>query len=75
MILVITMHPFFFKANSTSFPNLTDVARIIFFIPVTSVPSESLFSKASETQDDLRNRLKASNLECLTFCKYNRLPK
>ena len=64
---------FFFRQNKTSYPNLSDVARIIFSIPVTSVPSESLFSQAGETQDDLRNRLKAKNLERLTFCKYNRL--
>lgn len=63
----------FFRLNKISYPNLSDVARIIFSVPVTSVPSESLFSQAGETQDDLRNRLKASNLESLTFCKYNRL--
>jgi hypothetical protein len=66
---------FFFRQNKTSYPNLGAVAKIIFSIPVTSVPSESLFSQAGETQNDLRNRLKATNLERLTFCKNNRLGK
>ena len=61
----------FFKANSVSYPILTKIARGIFCITATSVPSECLFSSTGLIQTDLRNRLGPDTLENITFLKEN----
>ena len=61
----------FFKLYHEQFPELTRIVRIIHSVPATSVPSESLFSRAGLTQTYLRNRLEPSHLEQLTFIKDN----
>ena len=60
----------FFKANSVSYPILTKIARGIFCITATSVPSECLFSSTG-IQTNLRNRLAPDTLENITFLKEN----
>jgi len=61
----------FFKLFHEQFPKLTRIVRIIHSVPATSVPSESLFSRAGLIQNYLRNRLEPSLLEKLTFIKQN----
>ena len=61
----------FFKHNLILYPKLSEIGKVIFSIPCTSVPSESLFSQAGIIQNDLRNRLNPVNLEALNFLKHN----
>ena len=61
----------FYKTYHNNFPTLSNIARIFFSIPITSVPSESLFSQSGLIQTDLRNRLKPENLDKYSFLKYN----
>nr|XP_047144767.1 zinc finger BED domain-containing protein 4-like [Hydra vulgaris] len=53
----------FFQANQKLFPVLTQIARIIFSVPATSVPSECLFSSTGLIDTELRNRLAPSLLK------------
>ena len=46
----------FYKINSSLFPSLVPVVKMILSIPATSVPSETLFSHAGTVQAQLRNR-------------------
>nr|XP_047132437.1 zinc finger BED domain-containing protein 4-like [Hydra vulgaris] len=55
----------FFQANQKLFPVLTQIARIIFSVPATSVPSECLFSSTGLIDTELRNRLAPSLLKHL----------
>nr|XP_047143006.1 zinc finger BED domain-containing protein 4-like [Hydra vulgaris] len=55
----------FFQANQKLFPVLTQIARIIFSVPATSMPSECLFSSTDLIDTELRNRLAPSLLEHL----------
>ena len=64
---------YFFKTYQRQFPILTELARAILCIPATSVPSECVFSRVGEIQDDLRNRLDPAILEMLVFLKDNQL--
>jgi hypothetical protein len=50
-----------------SFPNLTKLAKIVLSVTATSVPSESLFSQAGITSNNLRNRLDPNLLEKLVL--------
>ncbi len=59
----------FYKHHHKSFPNLTKLAKIVLSVTATSVPSESLFSKAGITSNNLRNRLNPNLLEKLVFIK------
>lgn len=61
----------FYKNFHLKYPILTKIAKKIFCITATSVPSEGLFSQAGLIQTDLRNRLDQVLLEILTFIKYN----
>ena len=61
----------FFKTNSVSYPILTKIARGIFCITATSVPSECLFSSTRLKHTDLRNRLAPNTLENVTLLKEN----
>ena len=62
----------FFQANEKLFPVLTQIARIIFSVPATSVPSECLFSSTGLIDTELRNRLAPSLLKQLVFIKENK---
>ena len=62
---------YFFYENRKFFSKLLKIAKSIFSICATSVPSESLFSQAGLIQTDIRNRLNPQNLENLTFLKEN----
>ena len=55
----------FYKKNESIFLNLKMVSKIIFATTATSVPSECLFSKASELITNRRNRLKPELAEKL----------
>lgn len=65
----------FFKTYEKTFPLLSKIAKAIFSIPATSVPSECLFSRAGLIQTDIRNKLSPSNLENLIFIKDNKQAK
>ncbi|CAG8800846.1 14006_t:CDS:2, partial [Cetraspora pellucida] len=52
-------------------PLLTKQARIFLGIPVTSVPSERLFSDADNTITDKHNRLSTDTIHDLLFLKEN----
>ncbi len=60
----------FYKINKKHFPLLTNIAKNIFCIPITSVPVEGLFSQNGLTMSDLRTRMSAKNLRaCVFFIK------
>ena len=61
----------FYKTNQKNYPHLSRLAKCLFSIPASSVPSESLFSKAKEITTDSRNRLKPHLIESLLFIKEN----
>ena len=61
----------FYSANKENFPILTTIIKAYFATMATSVPSESLFSIAGLIHTDLRNRMRAPNLEMLSFIKHN----
>ena len=61
----------FYSANKENFPILTAIIKAYFATTATSVPSESLFSIAGLIYTDLRNRMRAPNLEILSFIKHN----
>jgi len=58
-------------SKSKNFKILPVLARHFFCIPATSVPAESLFSKAGQIATDLRNRIHYKRLEMYTFIKNN----
>ena len=62
---------YFFKKFNKTYPLLTNMAKSIFCIVATSVPSESLFSHTGMVQTDLRNRLSPDTLENIMFIKEN----
>ena len=47
----------FWKVNTNTFPTLAMMARDIFAIPVSTVPSEACFSSANRILTDKRSRL------------------
>ena len=62
----------FFQANQKLFPILTQIARVIFSLPATSVPSECLISSTGLIDTELRNRLSPSLLKQFVFIKENK---
>ena len=62
---------YFFKNYNHNYPLLTELALSILCITCTSVPSESLFSRAGNVENDLRNRLNHYMLEKLMIFKEN----
>lgn len=62
---------YFFNIFEDSYPKLSKIAKIVFSITATSVPSEALFSQVGLIQTELRNRLNPNLLESLTLLKEN----
>ena len=63
---------YFFKQNYNKYPILTYCAKAILACPITSVPSEQLFSQVGLIQTELRNRLNPFLLNMLTVIKENK---
>jgi hAT family C-terminal dimerisation region len=59
----------YWKRNETAYPNLVMMARDIFVVYVSTVPSESYFSSANMILTDKRNRLGAKTFERLVCLK------
>ena len=61
----------FFKDNQLVLPHLCQVAKAVFCIPVSSVPSEQLFSHVADIITEKRNRLLPELAETLTLIAEN----
>ena len=59
------------KDRMESFPTLCQIARKVLCIPVTSAPSERVFSVAELTISKMRSRLDSENASCLVFLRDN----
>lgn len=66
LLLVNTRIRDFFRDHAKNLPILRSIAKVLLAFPVTSVASESLFSRAGLTIDELRNRLHTDTVEQLT---------
>jgi len=72
MDLKVDLDPLlFYKENQFKYKYLSKLARMLFSIPASSVPSESLFSKTGEVTTDRRNRMKPRLIENLMFIQEN----
>jgi hypothetical protein len=61
----------FFNIYRFAFPGLVQVARLIFHVVASSVPSECLFSHVGLITTPLRNRLSYISLQYITYIKEN----
>jgi hAT family C-terminal dimerisation region len=59
----------YWKRNETVYPTLAMMARDIFTVPVSTVPSESYFSSANRILIDKRSGLGAKTFERLVCLK------
>jgi hAT family C-terminal dimerisation region len=57
------------KRNVRGYPTLTMMARDVFVVPVSTVPSESCFSSANRILSDKRSKLGAHIFERLVCLK------
>lgn len=62
----------YWSHNTTRFPILSTVAKVLLCIPATSVPSECLFSHAGHAIWDRRNRLTPRKIDKMMFLYDNR---
>ena len=53
---------YFYKINYRKYHILTEIAKAILCTPKTSVPSECLFSREGQIQNETRNRLHPETL-------------
>ena len=61
----------FYRNNFERFPILSNMARCLFSITASAIPSERLFTNAGQLINDARNRLDSSKIETVTFVKDN----
>ena len=61
----------FFRVHGKLYPLLTLVVRRLMCIPATSVPAESLFSRAGLIHTESRNKLNPNLLEYYCFLNNN----
>lgn len=59
----------YWKKNASAYPTLTMMARDIFAVPVSTVPSESCFSSANRILSDKRSKLGPKVFEHLVCLK------
>jgi hAT family C-terminal dimerisation region len=59
----------YWKMNETAYPTLAMMARDIFAVPVSTVPSESCFSLANKILTDKHSRLGVKTFERLICLK------
>ena len=59
----------YWKRNAVAYPTLTMMARDVFAVPVSTVPSESCFSSANRILTDKRTRLGSKIFEQLVCLK------
>jgi hAT family C-terminal dimerisation region len=59
----------YWKRNETAYPTLVMMARDIFVVPVSTVPSESCFSSSNKILTDKRSRLGTKTFERLVCLK------
>lgn len=57
----------FWKQHKNTFPELYALQLKYVCVPVTSVPSERMFSKTGQITNDRRNRLHPKNLDYIVF--------
>ena len=62
----------FYKINSHHLPNLAKIAKMLFCVTASSVPSECVFSKAGELISKKRTRLNPELAEDLLILGLNR---
>ncbi|CAN0907087.1 Putative AC transposase [Linum grandiflorum] len=53
------------KTNSVKYPILSDIARDILVVPISTVPSESVFSTGGRVLDSFRSSLSPQIVEAL----------
>jgi hAT family C-terminal dimerisation region len=58
------------KRNARGYPTLAMMARDVFAVPVSTIPSESCFSSANMILSDKRSKLGAHVFERLVCLKY-----
>ncbi|CAN0925081.1 Putative AC transposase [Linum grandiflorum] len=56
------------KTNSVKYPILSDIARDILAVPISTVPSESAFSTGGRVLDSFRSSLSLQIVEALICC-------
>ncbi|CAN0920755.1 Putative AC transposase [Linum grandiflorum] len=56
------------KTNSVKYPILSDIARDILAVPISTVPSESAFSTGGRVLDSFRSSLSPQIVEALICC-------
>lgn len=59
------------KNNESRFPLIAVIAKSFLCVPVTSTPSERVFSKAGLIVSKLRSNLKPKNVNALLFLNKN----
>ncbi|KAK8941211.1 hypothetical protein KSP39_PZI009971 [Platanthera zijinensis] len=57
------------KVNSTRFPILSEIARDVLAIPISTVASESAFSTGGRILDPFRSSLAPKTVEALVCCR------
>lgn len=62
---------FWWKANQGKYPTLASLAKSVLCIPVTSTPSERLFSAAGTIASKKRASLTPEHVNMLTFLHHN----
>ncbi|CAN1268245.1 Putative AC9 transposase [Linum perenne] len=56
------------KTKDVKYPVLSDIAKDILAIPISTVPSESTFSTGGRVLDEFRSSLSPKIVEAVTYC-------